>query len=104
MSGWRGRPGEVPPIVPTTEPAGCVNNTHSYRCQRCGRSVSLGATCECNVVLADDRIAAALERIAAALERLAPAHVGVRLDEGQIIAAFNAGRGAPPPAAGPTEP
>lgn len=47
-------------------------STHSYRCQSCGRSVSLGATCECNVVLADDRIAAALERIASALERLVP--------------------------------
>ena len=45
---------------------------HSYRCQSCGRSVSLGATCACNVVLSDDRIAAALERIAAAMERLVP--------------------------------
>ena len=79
-------------------------SVHSYRCQSCGRSVSLGATCECNVVLADDRIAAALERIAAALERIAPTHVEVGLDEGQILAALNAGRGAPTPAAGPTGP
>lgn len=76
-------------------------STHSYRCQSCGRSVSLGATCECNVVLADDRIAAALERIAAALERIAPTRVDVRLDEGQILAAFDGRHTQQPPPTGP---
>lgn len=73
---------------------------HSYRCQSCGRSVSIGATCECDVVLADDRIAAALERIAAALDRLAPARVEVRLDEGQLRDALD-GRHAQQPSVGP---
>lgn len=86
MSSWRGRPGDVPTVTPTTEPAGSVN-----RCGLCGRPVSLGAQCVCltpgfsemvhsygptqsavRMFLSDGRIAAALERIATALERVVP--------------------------------
>lgn len=44
-------------------------NVHTYSCPTCGRSVILGARCDCNVVF--DRVVAALERIASALERIA---------------------------------
>lgn len=62
-------------------------SAHSYRCQSCGRSVSLGATCGCNVVLADDRIAAALERIATALETLAAPPTNIAIDGDAVLAA-----------------
>lgn len=84
------------------------------RCELCGRSVSLGAQCVCLTsgfteqvhphrppFTADDRIAAALERIAAALERIAPAHVEVRLNEAQILAALDCRHAQQPPPTGP---